>query len=88
MRCDEETEILGVDDAEMGEFAYDYVGIDAELGVKPGEFHDNFHGMGHGASGGAREPDHHLGERMNTHATGSGSVEENEKEKVAASAQV
>ena len=30
MRCDEETEILGVDDAEMGEFAYDYVGIDAE----------------------------------------------------------
>ncbi|KAG1808922.1 ammonium transporter AmtB-like domain-containing protein [Suillus subaureus] len=31
LRCDEETEILGVDDAEMGEFAYDYVGIETEL---------------------------------------------------------
>ncbi|KAG2127116.1 ammonium transporter AmtB-like domain-containing protein [Suillus clintonianus] len=31
LRCDEETEILGVDDAEMGEFAYDYVGIESEL---------------------------------------------------------
>lgn len=31
LRCDEETEIIGVDDAEMGEFAYDYVGIDVEL---------------------------------------------------------
>jgi len=29
----EEAEIIGIDDAEMGEFAYDYVGIDAELGV-------------------------------------------------------
>jgi len=27
-----ESEIIGIDDAEMGEFAYDYVGIDAELG--------------------------------------------------------
>jgi ammonium transporter, Amt family len=27
-----EAEIIGIDDAEMGEFAYDYVGIDAELG--------------------------------------------------------
>ena len=32
MRCDEQTEILGVDDAEMGEFAYDYVGLEQELG--------------------------------------------------------
>jgi len=31
LRCDEETEIVGVDDAEMGEFAYDYVGIESEL---------------------------------------------------------
>ena len=31
-----------MDDAELGEFAYDYVGLDAELGVK---------GMGHSASG-------------------------------------
>jgi Amt family ammonium transporter len=32
LRASEEAEILGIDDAEMGEFAYDYVGIDAELG--------------------------------------------------------
>jgi len=31
LRCNGETEIVGVDDAEMGEFAYDYVGIDLEL---------------------------------------------------------
>ncbi|KAF8554495.1 ammonium transporter [Imleria badia] len=31
LRCDEETEMLGVDDEEMGEFAYDYVGIEAEI---------------------------------------------------------
>ena len=29
-----EAEIIGIDDAEMGEFAYDYVGIDAELGTR------------------------------------------------------
>jgi ammonium transporter, Amt family len=40
MRCDEETEILGVDDAEMGEFAYDYVGIDAQAGHV---YHDDTH---------------------------------------------
>ena len=27
MRCDEDAEILGIDDAEMGEFAYDYVEV-------------------------------------------------------------
>ncbi|KAF8068037.1 ammonium transporter [Lyophyllum atratum] len=32
LRGTEETEILGVDDAEMGEFAYDYVGLEQELG--------------------------------------------------------
>jgi Amt family ammonium transporter len=32
LRVTEEAEILGIDDAEMGEFAYDYVGIDTELG--------------------------------------------------------
>lgn len=31
MRCSEETEILGIDDAEMGEFAYDYVSMLVEL---------------------------------------------------------
>jgi Amt family ammonium transporter len=37
LRADEESEILGIDDAEMGEFAYDYVGLEAEL-VPGGEF--------------------------------------------------
>ncbi|EJT99169.1 ammonium transporter [Dacryopinax primogenitus] len=35
LRTTEEAEIIGIDDAEMGEFAYDYVGVDAELGYKP-----------------------------------------------------
>ena len=34
LRIDEESEIIGIDDAEMGEFAYDYVAVDAELGPK------------------------------------------------------
>jgi ammonium transporter, Amt family len=64
LRCDEETEILGVDDAEMGEFAYDYVGIEAELGhsARPGAEHmfsDNIPAGGVGATGGGREPNHH-----------------------------
>jgi ammonium transporter, Amt family len=50
LRCDEETEIIGVDDAEMGEFAYDYVGIESEL--LPREEYNN------AASGGSREPQH------------------------------
>jgi len=31
LRVDEDSEILGIDDAEMGEFAYDYVGLEAEI---------------------------------------------------------
>ena len=65
LRCDEETEILGVDDAEMGEFAYDYVGLDAEIGAHlphssagPGGAGADVPAMG--AIGGSREPDHHL----------------------------
>ncbi|KAG2753538.1 ammonium transporter [Suillus brevipes Sb2] len=50
LRCDEETEILGVDDAEMGEFAYDYVGIESEL-MPRSEYNI-------GASAGNREPRH------------------------------
>ncbi|KZT39441.1 ammonium transporter [Sistotremastrum suecicum HHB10207 ss-3] len=53
MKASEEAEILGIDEAEMGEFAYDYVGIDSELGVK-GDL------MGEGAVGGNREPDHNI----------------------------
>lgn len=52
LKASEEAEILGIDEAEMGEFAYDYVGIDTELGVK-GDL------MGpEGTVGGSREPDH------------------------------
>ncbi len=50
------SEILGVDDAEMGEFAYDYVGIDAGASH---EFKDDTHS--HGAvppTTGGREPHH------------------------------
>jgi Amt family ammonium transporter len=50
LRGSEEAEILGIDDAYMGEFAYDYVGLEAEIG------HDVERDMG--AVGGAREPDH------------------------------
>jgi Amt family ammonium transporter len=32
LRASEEAEILGIDDAEMGEFAYDYVGLEQEIG--------------------------------------------------------
>jgi len=31
IRVDEETEIVGIDECEMGEFAYDYVGLETEL---------------------------------------------------------
>lgn len=48
LRCDEETEIVGVDEAEMGEFAYDYVALETEIGPKPAE----------NATAGGREPMH------------------------------
>lgn len=50
LACDEETEIVGVDEAEMGEFAYDYVSLDTELGPRE-QRHD-------GTTGGGREPMH------------------------------
>ena len=50
LRATEEAEILGIDDAEMGEFAYDYVGLEAELLPKE-QRHD-------GTVGGGREPAH------------------------------
>lgn len=31
LRASEEAEILGIDDAEMGEFAYDYVSLEQEV---------------------------------------------------------
>ena len=32
LRASEQAEILGIDDADMGEFAYDYVGLEQEIG--------------------------------------------------------
>ncbi|KAH8112512.1 ammonium transporter [Phellopilus nigrolimitatus] len=65
LRCDEETEILGVDDAELGEFAYDYVGLDAELGAHLPHSGAGPGGVGAdvpalGAVGGGREPRHSI----------------------------
>ncbi|KAF9447561.1 ammonium transporter [Macrolepiota fuliginosa MF-IS2] len=52
LRASEDSEILGIDDAEMGEFAYDYVGLEQEIGLTTtvGTI---------AANGGSREPDHH-----------------------------
>ncbi|KAJ3485624.1 hypothetical protein NLI96_g4814 [Meripilus lineatus] len=56
LRADEESEILGIDDAEMGEFAYDYVGIDA---ANSHGYHDDSHTHGDiPATTGGREPRH------------------------------
>lgn len=64
LRVTEEEELMGIDDVEMGEFAYDYVGIDLDLaqasGLK-GEhlYKDDTHTHGDlpNPSGG-REPHH------------------------------
>ncbi|KAI0044801.1 ammonium transporter [Auriscalpium vulgare] len=53
---DDEAEIIGIDDAEMGEFAYDYVGLESDLGVRDeaaglAKEHEN-------ALSGGREPRH------------------------------
>lgn len=60
LRCSEEVEIIGIDDAELGEFAYDYVGVEAELYSRQAF-----------GEGGGREPDHHP--EIHRHAE-SGSV--------------
>ncbi|CCM05350.1 uncharacterized protein FIBRA_07564 [Fibroporia radiculosa] len=55
LRCTEEAEIIGIDDTEMGEFAYDYVGLD----FATGQFHDDTHSTnGLAAAAGGREPKH------------------------------
>ncbi len=43
LRASEEAEILGIDDVELGEFTYDYVGID--IGQSH-EFRDDTHSHG------------------------------------------
>jgi Amt family ammonium transporter len=54
LRASENDEIIGIDDAEMGEFAYDYVGLEQEIGHTT----ENL-----GASGGSREPQHQTSSR-------------------------
>ena len=56
LRASEDAEILGIDDAEMGEFAYDYVGIEQEIG------HILDADLG-------REPDHHVKSVVSTAAS-------------------
>ncbi|PCH45136.1 ammonium transporter [Wolfiporia cocos MD-104 SS10] len=56
LRASEEAEIIGIDDTEMGEFAYDYVALDAAQGF--GE-DDTREVAGLPAPGGGREPEHH-----------------------------
>ncbi|TFY56916.1 hypothetical protein EVJ58_g7346 [Rhodofomes roseus] len=57
LRASEEAEILGIDDTEMGEFAYDYVGLDFVAGGANGGFHDDVR-EDRGAIAGGREPQH------------------------------
>jgi Amt family ammonium transporter len=52
MRASEEAELLGIDDAEMGEYAYDYVGLEQEIG------HTLEMNGGLEAQAGGREGDH------------------------------
>ena len=76
LRASEEAEILGIDDAEMGEFAYDYVGID--LGNGGHDYHDDTHSHGAlPATTGGREPRHHPA----AHKAADASSEEGEVEK-------
>ena len=58
LRANEEAEILGIDDAEMGEFAYDYVMLEREIGHTLETI---------GAVGGPWEPDHHHLEQRHPH---------------------
>ncbi|KAI0317107.1 ammonium transporter [Amylostereum chailletii] len=58
LRTSEEAEIVGMDDYDMGEFAYDYVGIEQDLGVRDvegGLEREKAHAMN-----GGREPRHSL----------------------------
>lgn len=50
LRGTEEAEIVGLDEFDMGEFAYDYVGLEQEIGH---EIETKT-----GATTGGREPDH------------------------------
>jgi len=49
LRADENSELIGIDESQMGEFAYDYVGLDSEVPLL---------GDTASATGGGREPQH------------------------------
>lgn len=76
LRCDEETEIVGIDDAEMGEFAYDYVGLETELGPRH-ELHNKV-----GATGGGREPMHEGVKKVSSEHEGSNDEKEHPVETI------
>ena len=57
LRASEEAELLGMDDDQLGEFAYDYVGLEQDLGVmdvEGGLAREKEHALN-----GGREPMHH-----------------------------
>jgi len=56
LRCNEEAEIVGIDDYDMGEFAYDYVGLEQDLGVQDVE--GGLERERINATSGGREPRH------------------------------
>lgn len=49
LRVDENSELIGIDESQMGEYAYDYVGLDSEVPL----ISDTA-----SATGGGREPQH------------------------------
>ena len=49
LRVDESSELIGIDESQMGEYAYDYVGLDSEVPL----ISDTA-----SATGGGREPQH------------------------------
>lgn len=49
LRTDETSEVIGIDESQMGEYAYDYVGLDSEVPLLSETA---------SATGGGREPQH------------------------------
>lgn len=77
LRCNEEAEIVGMDDYDMGEFAYDYVGLEQDLGVKDVE--GGLERERVNATSGGREPRHPHG-----HVDGDSSGSASEEKRAAA----
>lgn len=49
LRADETSELIGIDESQMGEYAYDYVGLDSEVPLLSDTA---------SVTGGGREPQH------------------------------